>query len=291
VANRLDASFDAAVDLILNAGGHVVVSGLGKSGHIGKKIAATLASTGTPAFFMHPVEAYHGDLGMIRGGEVALLMSYSGQTEEVVRLLPVLKKLQVPIIAMVGKLDSPVAQAADIVLEVSVNKETCPHNLAPTTSSVVSLALGDALAVVLMQEREFSEADFAERHPGGALGRRLLGSVSDLMHRGPVPVVTPDTLLGMAAIEISRGHCCMALVVNDGDIVGHISVSHIEEALKGQPSLDFPVSSYMGPPLPTINADATIAEAEGTLRGQKASVLGVVDGDDCLVGLFMMDGY
>jgi len=180
VADGLNESFDRAVQMILDTGGHVVVSGLGKSGHIGKKIAATLASTGTPAFYMHPVEAYHGDLGMIRGGEVALLLSYSGQSEEVIRLIPTLKNLEIPIIAMVGDVESPVAEAADIVIEVSVEREACPHNLAPTTSSVVSLALGDALAVVLMQERKFTEADFAKRHPGGALGRRLEDVGSDV---------------------------------------------------------------------------------------------------------------
>jgi len=288
IASGLNENFDRAVQLILDSDRHVVVTGVGKSGLIGKKIAATLASTGTPSFFMHPVEAYHGDLGMLTGGEVVLLLSYSGRTEEVVRLLPVLKRLGVKTIAMVGVLDSPVALAADVVLHVDIKRETCPHNLAPTTSAVGTLALGDALAVVLMQERRFSAADFASLHPGGSLGRRLLGAVSDVMRRGPVPMVTTETVLGAAAVEISAGRSGLALVADKGDIVGHISVAHIKKAL-AENSLDAPVSAYMGPPLTTVSEQTSIAEAEGTLRGQPGAFLGVVDDDDKLIGLFGLD--
>ena len=291
VEANLDQNFSRAVELIRDSSGHLIVSGMGKSGLIGKKIAATFASTGTPSFFMHPVEAYHGDLGMIRGGEVVLLISYSGRSEEIVRLLPVLSSLDVSIIALVGDTNSPVARAADVVIDVSVKREACPHNLAPTSSATATLAMGDALAVVLMEEREFSAADFARRHPGGDLGRRLLCQVKDRMHQAPLPAVRLDTNLAVATVEISRGRLGLAMVVDaDDTIVGHISTTHIEHRLASGLELDAPVSRVMGQALPTIHANALIVEAEERLADIEAPGLTVVDADGKVCGLFELPG-
>lgn len=291
VEANLDEAFSSAVELIRESKSHLIVSGMGKSGLIGKKLAATFASTGTPSFFMHPVEAYHGDLGMIRGGEVVLLISYSGRSEEIVRLLPVLRSLDVRIIALVGDTNSPVARAADVILDVSVKREACPHNLAPTSSATATLAMGDALAVVLMEEREFTAADFARRHPGGDLGRRLLCQVSDRMHEAPLPTVNASTDLAVAMVEISRGRLGIAVVTDDaGEIVGHIRTEHVEQRLAQGLTLDTPVAKAMGGPLPAIHANALIVEAEERLAGGDAPGLLVLDGRGDVVGLFELPG-
>ncbi len=291
VEQNLGAEFSRAIELIRESQGHLIVSGMGKSGLIGKKLAATFASTGTPSFFMHPVEAYHGDLGMIRGGEVVLLISYSGRSEEIVRLLPVLRSLDVSIIALVGDTNSPVARAADVVLDVSVKREACPHNLAPTSSATASLAMGDALAVVLMEEREFTAADFARRHPGGDLGRRLLCQVGDRMHPAPLPLVSVETSLAVAMVEISRGRLGIALVEDaDGEVVGHLRTEHIERHLAGGHNLDASVAKLMGAPLPNIHANALIVEAEEKLADCPAPGLTVLDSNGQIVGLFEPPG-
>lgn len=291
VEQNLGAEFSRAVELIRESDGHLIVSGMGKSGLIGKKLAATFASTGTPSFFMHPVEAYHGDLGMIRGGEVILLISYSGRSEEIVRLLPVLRSLDVTIIGVVGDVNSPVARAADVVLDVSVKREACPHNLAPTSSATATLAMGDALAVVLMEEREFTAADFARRHPGGDLGRRLLCQVGDRMHPAPLPLVSVDAPLTAAMLEISRGRLGIALVEDaDGEIVGHLRTEHIERRLAAGLGLDTPTSKVMGAPLPNIHANALIVEAEEKLAEVEAPGLTVMDSNGQIVGLFEPPG-
>lgn len=204
-----------AVALMMACKGRVVVSGIGKSGHIGRKIAATLASTGTPALFLHPAEAAHGDLGMVTPGDVLIAISYSGESSELAVVIPAVKRMGVPVIAMTGKPASRLAQASDVHLDVSVDKEACPLNLAPTASTTATLALGDALAVALLELRGFKSEDFALSHPGGALGRRLLTRVSDVMRSGDaVPKVAPDTLLVDALLEISQKGMGMTAVVD-----------------------------------------------------------------------------
>jgi len=214
--SRLDARFSQAVQIMLNVQGRVVVTGMGKSGHIGSKIAATLASTGTPAMFVHPGEASHGDLGMIKAVDVVLAISNSGESDELVSILPVLKRLGVPLIAMTGGMNSALAQHADVVLDSSVSKEACPLNLAPTASTTAQLALGDALAVALLDARGFKAEDFARSHPGGSLGRRLLTHVSDVMRKDDqVPRVLPTAGFSELMQEMSRKGLGASAIVNE----------------------------------------------------------------------------
>lgn len=229
LADRLDASFQKSVELILASRGRVVVTGMGKSGLIGQKIASTMASTGTPAFFLHPAEGIHGDLGMIMSGDVVIAISNSGETEELVRILPVIKRLGARLIAMSGNPESTLAKAGDLFLDVSVAEEACPLGLAPTASTTATLAMGDALAVALLVERGFRAEDFALFHPGGSLGKKLLLRVEDLMHTGAaIPLVSESTLMKEALFEITakglgitgvtdaRGNLCG--VITDGDL-------------------------------------------------------------------------
>ena len=214
--SRLDLRFSQAVQMMLNVQGRVVVTGMGKSGHIGSKIAATLASTGTPAMFVHPGEASHGDLGMIKAIDVVLAISNSGESDELVSILPVLKRLGVPLIAMTGGLTSALALHADVVLDSSVSKEACPLNLAPTASTTAQLALGDALAVALLDARGFKAEDFARSHPGGSLGRRLLTHVSDVMRKDDqVPSVLPSASFSALMQEMSRKGLGASAIVNE----------------------------------------------------------------------------
>lgn len=213
---RLGESFTQACQAVLECKGRVVVSGMGKSGHVGNKIAATFASTGTPAFFVHPAEASHGDIGMITAQDVVLAISNSGETDELITILPVIKRLGIPLIAFTGRADSTLARASSVVLDVSVDNEACPLNLAPTASTTATLALGDALAVAVLEARGFTEDDFARSHPGGSLGRRLLLYVEDVMHTGTqLPLVTPDTLLREGLLEMSRKGLGMTTVVDE----------------------------------------------------------------------------
>lgn len=230
---RLNNSFEEACKILYECKGKVIVTGIGKSGIIGQKIAATLASTGTPAFFMHPAEGLHGDLGVISKKDVVLAISNSGNSEEVIKLLPILKRLGVKIIAMTGKKRSILAKSSDVFLDISVKKEACPLNLAPTASTTVTLVMGDALAVALIKMRGFKEEDFALRHPGGALGKRLLLKVSDIMHTGDaVPVVKEDVLVKDALFEITSKKLGFAGVVNaKGDIVGIITDGDLRRSL------------------------------------------------------------
>ena len=227
--SRLDSRFSQAVQMMLNVKGRVVVTGMGKSGHIGSKIAATLASTGTPAMFVHPGEASHGDLGMIKAVDIVLAISNSGESDELVSILPVLKRQGVPLIAMTGGMNSALAKHADVVLDSSVDKEACPLNLAPTASTTAQLALGDALAVALLDARGFKAEDFARSHPGGSLGRRLLTHVEDVMRKGDqVPHVLPDASFtelmremsqkGLGASAIVDEHLNILGVFTDGDL-------------------------------------------------------------------------
>ncbi len=220
--HRIDQNFITACDTMLACKGRVVVTGMGKSGHIGNKIAATLASTGTPAFFVHPGEASHGDLGMITKNDVVLALSNSGNTSELVTLLPLIKRLGIPLVSMTGDINSALAQAACANLDISVKTEACPLNLAPTTSTTVTLVMGDALAIALLEARGFTAEDFAFSHPGGALGRKLLLKVSDIMHRDQeVPTVTPETPLKIALLEMTKkGFGITTIINNKGELVG-----------------------------------------------------------------------
>ncbi len=213
LVERIDDSFVAACELLLSCTGRVVVLGVGKSGHIASKIAATLASTGTPAFFVHPAEASHGDLGMITPQDVVLIVSNSGETDELKRLLPLIKRLQVGIVALTGKPGSTLARHADVHIDVSVAAEACPLGLAPTSSTTAALVMGDALAVSLLEKRGFTAEDFARSHPAGALGRRLLLHISDVMHTGDeMPVVSADASLSAAIIEMSKKRLGMVAI-------------------------------------------------------------------------------
>jgi arabinose-5-phosphate isomerase len=234
--SRLDASFAAACDLLLACRGRVVVTGIGKSGHVGTKIAATLASTGTPAFFLHPAEAIHGDIGMITPLDVVLALSNSGETDELLTILPGIKRLDVPLIALTGNGASTLSRYATVTLDVSVPAEACPLNLAPTASTTAALAMGDALAIAVLEARGFTEEDFARSHPGGSLGRRLLLHVEDVMRKGDeLPRVGPDTLLSAGLLEMSRKGLGMTTVVDDHDrVLGIFTDGDLRRALDRQ---------------------------------------------------------
>ena len=227
----LGEEFAKAVDLMQTSDGHVVVCGMGKSGIIGRKISSSLASTGTPSLFLHPAEAIHGDLGMVRHGDVVLLISYSGSTEEIVRLLPAFSRLDARLIALTGNPHSIIAEAAEITLDISVDREACPLNLAPTTSSLNSLVLGDALAVALMETRGFAETDFANTHPGGTLGRRLLTRVRDKMCTENLPFVDPEASVQDALMVMTEGRLGLALVGNAENLVGVITDGDLRRLL------------------------------------------------------------
>src|SRR5512135_1203080 len=225
LVDKLDGGFTRAVNLILKCRGRVVVTGMGKSGHIGNKIAATLASTGTPALFLHPAEGIHGDLGMVTKGDVVIALSNSGETEELSRMLPSLKRIGIKIIALTGSTESTLAKNSDVVIDVGVKEEACPLGLAPTASTTATLAMGDALAVALLEQRGFREEDFACFHPGGTLGKKLLLRVRDLMHIGDeIPMVSEDTLIKDAIYQISSKKMGITAVLNaSGRLVGVIS--------------------------------------------------------------------
>jgi arabinose-5-phosphate isomerase len=234
--HRLDAAFARACCLLLACRGKVVVTGMGKSGHVGSKIAATLASTGTPAFFLHPAEAIHGDLGMITAGDVVVALSNSGETAELLTILPVLKRLDIPLVAVTGGTDSTLARYATVTLDVSVAEEACPLNLAPTASTTATLAMGDALAIAVLEARGFTEEDFARSHPGGTLGRRLLLHVEDVMRKGDaLPRVGPATLLAAGLLEMSRKGLGMTTVVDAADrVLGIFTDGDLRRALDRQ---------------------------------------------------------
>ena len=234
--HRLGEEFAAACRLILACRGRVVVTGMGKSGHVGNKIAATLASTGTPSFFLHPAEAIHGDIGMITAGDVVLALSNSGETDELVTILPVIKRLDVPMIALTGNRGSTLSRYATVTLDISVPAEACPLNLAPTASTTATLAMGDALAIAVLEARGFTEEDFARSHPGGALGRRLLLHVEDVMRKGDaLPKVGPDATLSEGLLEMSRKGLGMTTIVDGtGRVLGIFTDGDLRRALDRQ---------------------------------------------------------
>ncbi len=284
---RLDGQFAAACRALLSCEGRVIVTGMGKSGHIAGKIAATLASTGTPAFFLHPAEAGHGDLGMITRSDLLLALSNSGETAEILVLLPQLKRLGVPLIALTGRSDSTLAQAATIALDAGVAQEACPHNLAPTTSTTAALALGDALAVAVLEARGFSAEDFARRHPGGALGRRLLMHVEDIMRKGnDVPRVTPDTLLATGLVEMSAKGLGMTAVVDAGGrVLGVFTDGDLRRALDQRTDVHATtMRQAMTPGARSIGPRELAAAAALLMEQHRVTALLVIDAQQQLVG-------
>jgi len=291
LADRLDANFTDAVRLILDAKGRVIVTGIGKTGHIGRKLAATLASTGTPAYFVHAAEAAHGDLGMITPEDVVIAVSNSGKSEELLTIMPLVKRQGARLIAMTGNASSPLAQQADVHLDAGVAEEACPLNLAPTASTTASLALGDALAVTLLEARGFGEADFARSHPGGSLGRRLLTHVRDVMRQGEqLPIVANDATVADALVQMSRGGMGMVIVMEsgnrpagiftDGDLrralgrSGDIRTATLDDLMTRSPR-------HIGP-------EALAAEAAQLMESHRISQLLVLDADKQLVGALNM---
>lgn len=275
--DRVDGSFVIACETLLACVGRVIVTGMGKSGHIGNKIAATLASTGTPAFFVHPGEASHGDLGMITKNDVVLALSNSGNTAEVITLLPLIKRLGIPLVSMTGDTNSALAQAAVANLDVSIAEEACPLNLAPTTSTTVTLVMGDALAIALLESRGFSAEDFAFSHPGGALGRKLLLRVSDIMHAdNEVPRVTPETPLHNALLEMTEKGFGMTTIINtQGELLGVFTDGDLRRIIDSETDLSsVNMSQVMTENPKTVNHDMLVAEALTIM--EKASITAVV---------------
>jgi len=292
VASRLDTQFDRACQLLLACHGRVIIMGMGKSGHVARKIAATMASTGTPAFFVHPGEAAHGDLGMITSADIVLALSNSGESDELVALLPSLKRLGVALIAMTGNLKSTLALESNVHLDVAVAEEACPLNLAPTASTTVALALGDALAVALLEARGFQAEDFALSHPGGTLGRRLLVHVRDLMHHDErLPVVQDDVPLRDALLEISRKGLGMTAVVNSsGELVGVYTDGDLRRTLDRDIDLrTTAVSAVMTPNPATIEASRLAAEAVQVMESRRINGLLVQDQGRLVGALNMHD--
>ena len=286
--DRLGKEFASAIKLILSCRGRVVVTGIGKSGHVGQKIAGTLNSTGTPAQFLHPAEGVHGDLGMVTASDVLMVLSHSGDTEEILAILPAVKRIGVPIIAFTGRPDSTLSRASTVVLDVQVSREACPLNLAPTASTTVMLALGDALAVALMQARKFTAEDFASRHPAGSLGRRLLLSVGDLMRTGDrVPTVSPDTVLMDALFAITKALAGAAHVVDEqGMLIGIITDGDVRRAVVAdEANLHRPTVNVMTRSPKTITPDLLATEALRLAEMHQIADLPVVDQDGRPVGM------
>ena len=285
--HRLGSEFAQACRLLLACTGRIVVTGMGKSGHVAGKIAATLASTGSPAFFLHPAEAIHGDIGMITAADVVLALSNSGETDELVTILPVIKRLDVALIAMTGSRDSTLARYATVVLDVSVPAEACSLNLAPTASTTATLAMGDALAVAILEARGFTEEDFARSHPGGTLGRRLLLHVEDVMRKGDdVPAVEPGTTLSAGLLEMSRKGLGMTTIVDaTRHVIGVFTDGDLRRVLDRQADVHATTMSEVMTARPKVARPRMLAaEAVHLMEEYKITALPVVDDDGRLIG-------
>jgi arabinose-5-phosphate isomerase len=288
LAEKLTEDFDRAVDALYACEGRVIVTGMGKSGIIGRKISATLNSTGTPSMYLHPSEGMHGDIGIVTPSDVVIILSKSGDTDELSQLLPPFKRLGVPLIAIVGDTQSPLAEKCDIILDASVESEADQFNLVPTTSSTAALVLGDALAVVLLEMRGFSPEDFAIRHPGGALGRKLLLQVSDLMHTGDeIPIVSESTQTKNAIIEVTTKRLGVTLVVDDsGRLTGIFTDGDLRRTVeKGNDFLVKPVVNYMSKNPKTIPEDALAENALAIMETHSITSLAIVDPDNKPTGI------
>ncbi|MGH6609702.1 MAG: KpsF/GutQ family sugar-phosphate isomerase [Burkholderiaceae bacterium] len=291
LTDRIDDAFSRAVDLVLACEGRVVVSGVGKSGHIARKIAATLASTGTPSLFVHAAEAAHGDLGMITRGDVVLAFSYSGEGDELLTMLPVAKRQGTPLIAITGNSASALARLADVHIDVRVDKEACPLNLAPTSSTTAMLAMGDALAIACLDARGFSQDDFARAHPGGALGRKLLTYVRDVMRTdGQIPIVGIDASVMDALHEITRKQIGVTAIVDDrGTLAGIFTDGDLRRLLERVGDVrDLKVAEVMTRTPLTISPDALAAEAAQAMDERRKNVLLAVSQSGELVGALSM---
>jgi len=285
---RIDGQFTAACELILNCSGRVIVTGMGKSGHIGKKIAATLASTGTPAFFVHPGEASHGDLGMITKNDIVLAISYSGTSSEIVTLLPLLKRAGINIISMTANAQSTLGEVAAVNLDISVVFEACPLDLAPTSSTTATLVMGDALAIALLEARGFTAEDFAFSHPGGALGRKLLLRVADVMHSGDdIPRVAPDTPMLDALMVMSEKGFGMTTVMNaEGDLLGIFTDGDLRRSIdKGVDIRTAKVGELMNTHPKMLRENTLAAEALALMEQAKINVLLITNEQKALVGV------
>ena len=286
LSQRLDDEFSKVVDLILACEGRLVIGGIGKSGLIGKKMVATFASTGTPSFFLHPTEAFHGDLGMLKPIDIVMLISYSGETDDVNKLIPSLKNFGNKIIALTSNKNSTLARHADYVLDITVEREVCPNNLAPTTSALVTLALGDALAVSLITARHFQPADFAKFHPGGSLGRRLLCKVKD-QKQTRLPITTPDTNFTDCLTIMNEGRMGVALVMENQQLKGIITDGDVRRALtaNGADTLNKTAKELMTSSPKTIHENEFLAKAEDLMKEKKIHSLVVVNDENNVVGL------
>jgi arabinose-5-phosphate isomerase len=281
IAAGLGEEFDDAVKLIIECSGRVIVIGMGKSGIVGKKIAATLASTGTPAYYIHPAEAIHGDLGMITPKDVVLLISNSGGTEEVVKLLPSIKYFGNKIIALVGRANSSIGDSANVTLELPVEREVCPHNLAPTTSTLVTMAVGDALAVTLMKAKNFEPSDFAHFHPGGMLGKSLHSRVRDVMRSDDLPLCAPTDQISEAVMAMTSSRLGLVIVQDDQRVVGIFTDGDLRRAMLAEGDvMSAAVNDYMSPNPVCVSADDLIKDAEVLMREHKVRALVVVSSRD-----------
>ena len=284
---KMDDDFDRAVELIMQCKGKVIVTGVGKSGHIGAKIAATLASTGTPSFFVNPLDVYHGDLGVMAQGDVVIAISNSGQTDELLRFIPMVLHFGIPIIAMSGNPQSLLAKYSTCHLNVSVEKEACPLNLAPTSSTTATLVMGDALAVALMERRNFKPQDFAQFHPGGELGKRLLTTAQDVMITDNLPTLTADMHLGEAIIHVSKGKLGLGVAIKDGRIAGMITDGDIRRAMEKWQAefFDRTVDDIMTREPKTVGPQTKISEVQKMMNKYKIHNVLVVDKENRLIGI------
>ena len=287
LTEKLDGGFEQAVELMYNCKGKVIVTGVGKSGHIGAKIAATLSSTGTPSFFINPLDVFHGDLGVMTPDDVVLAISNSGQTDELLRFIPMVLHMQIPIIGMSGNPESLLAKYSTCFLNVGVEKEACPLNLAPTSSTMAQMAMGDALAVALIEKRHFQPRDFAQFHPGGELGKRLLTTAQDVMRSDDMPVLPPEMHLGEAIILVSKGKLGLGIAEVDGQIVGLITDGDIRRAMEKWQAefFDHTVSDIMTRSPKVVKAETKITEIQKIMNQYKVHSVLVIDDDNHLLGV------
>lgn len=285
---RLDENFTKAVEMIFNCKGKVIVTGVGKSGHVGEKMASTLASLGTPSFFLNPLDAFHGDLGMISEGDVVISISYSGYTDELLRFIPMLMERNIPIIGITGNKNSLLAQYSSCHLDIKVDHEADPLNLAPTSSTMATMAMGDALACALVKLRNFKARDFAQFHPGGSLGKRLLSRARDYMVKENLPIVTPDTKVFDAIITASNGKLGLAIVIDEkGMLTGIITDGDVRRAVQRYQNkmFDLTVKDIMTANPKTVRPDTTLNEVDRILRKYNIHALVVTDKDGAVVGV------
>ena len=284
---QIDDNFDNAVELIFRCHGKVIVTGVGKSGHIGAKIAATLSSTGTPSFFINPLDVFLGDLGVMTKDDVVLAISNSGQTDELLRFIPMVLHMEIPIVGMSGNPASLLAKYSTYHINVSVSKEACPLNLAPTSSTTATLAMGDALAVALMEKRNFRPQDFAQFHPGGELGKRLLTTAGDVMRTEEMPLITPEMHLGEAIILVSKGKLGLGIAQRNGEIAGLITDGDIRRAMEKWKAqfFDKTVADIMTTRPKTVLTDTKISEVQGIMNRYKVHSVLVTDGHNHLLGV------